>query len=402
MSTTERQLLQKLAESIDIPRSAYEKAAGRYADLAGWFSRSESSVLTHDPHIYPQGSFRLGTMVRPITDDGEYDLDVGCRLRTGASCQTVIQERLKNAIGDELRQYRAARNITAPVDEMRRCWRLSYKDDLPFHIDVVPSIPEEWANRAVLVEAMTRFGLSPDQSARFAEFSGCITDTEHPQYRVITNDWYVSNSSGYAAWFESRMRLASAMLHERAIRAGNTKIDDLPPNQWKSPLQAAVQILKRHRDIMFANQEGAPISIIITTLAASAYQGEASVAAALRTITANMKKQVRSQAPRVPNPVNPREDFADKWSEPHQAHKQLEAKFWRWLAQVERDFNMITTSKDPSLIVEEMRKSFGVRMEKAEIAAAMADESLLSAAAAPAGLTFPSHAVKPNNPAGFA
>lgn len=40
----------------------------------------------------------------------------------------------------------------------------------------------------------------------------------------------------------------------------------------KTPLQRAVQILKRHRDIMFAGDEDKPVSIIITTLAAKAYQ----------------------------------------------------------------------------------------------------------------------------------
>lgn len=42
----------------------------------------------------------------------------------------------------------------------------------------------------------------------------------------------------------------------------------------ESILQRIVQILKRHRDIMFNGDEDKPISIIITTLASRAYRGE--------------------------------------------------------------------------------------------------------------------------------
>ena len=49
----------------------------------------------------------------------------------------------------------------------------------------------------------------------------------------------------------------------------------------KSPLQRVVQILKRHRDLMFNGDESKPISIIITTLAARAYNKETDVLDAL-------------------------------------------------------------------------------------------------------------------------
>ena len=61
-------------------------------------------------------------------------------------------------------------------------------------------------------------------------------------------------------------------------------VEPLPIDGKKSklPLQRAVQLLKRHRDVTYANstkeeKAAAPISIIITTLAAHAYQGEGDV-----------------------------------------------------------------------------------------------------------------------------
>ena len=66
-------------------------------------------------------------------------------------------------------------------------------------------------------------------------------------------------------------RHLKAMLEKRALAS----IDDVPTWERRTPLQRTIQILKRHRDVRFKdNCEFAPISMIITTLAAQAYQGE--------------------------------------------------------------------------------------------------------------------------------
>ena len=89
---------------------------------------------------------------------------------------------------------------------------------------------------------------------------------------------------------------------------------------------------------MFADDpEGKPISVIITTLAAAAYLGEQDVASALDTILTNMGSYVRNTRPRVPNPVNPVEDFADKWYDAKYEHLNLERKFWLWLEQAQQE-----------------------------------------------------------------
>ena len=92
---------------------------------------------------------------------------------------------------------------------------------------------------------------------------------------LISADWHISNSEGYAIWFESRMKLAMALLEKRVFEVKLSKVDEIPVRKWKSFLQRCMQILKRHWDIMFEhNPDGKPISIIIITLVAAAYQGE--------------------------------------------------------------------------------------------------------------------------------
>ena len=67
-------LLDGIVDSLDIPESYYQRAANRHRSLGEWLCRPESKVAIYNPHITPQGSFRYGTVTRPLNADGEYDL----------------------------------------------------------------------------------------------------------------------------------------------------------------------------------------------------------------------------------------------------------------------------------------------------------------------------------------
>jgi hypothetical protein len=75
--------LEALAEVIEIPDSAYKRAESRYNDLGEWFGRDDSSCVAFGPEVFPQGSFLLGTVTRPTSDDGDYDLDLAIKLTEG-------------------------------------------------------------------------------------------------------------------------------------------------------------------------------------------------------------------------------------------------------------------------------------------------------------------------------
>ena len=130
--------LAALLEEVDLPERAYELAEGRYEDLAEWIGRPGSALARYDSHIFVQGSFALGTAIRPVNDGEEYDLDFSCKLRRGVSRDTQSQAQVKALLGAELEAYRVARQIQKRLDEKRRCWRLGYRDNMAFHMDVVP------------------------------------------------------------------------------------------------------------------------------------------------------------------------------------------------------------------------------------------------------------------------
>lgn len=361
---TQKIVIEEIAGSIDIPESAYEKAEKRYKDLGDWFDRKEVKCSAFSPHIYSQGSFRLGTVIRPLNDKDEYDLDVGCRLKQGISKTTHTQKQLKELVGVDLEEYRKASRIQNRLDEKHRCWRLQYADEMSFHMDVVPSIPEDARRIESLQEAMIKAGNEKFLAQSVVKLAGAITDNQLPNYGLINIDWRISNSEGYAKWFESRMRLAKALLEKRAFEAKVAQVDDLPARKWKSPLQRCVQILKRHRDIMFKDDlDGKPISIIITTLAAEAYQGEDNIESAMQNILSRMGDLVRKQDPRVPNPVNPAEDFADKWAK----NRQLEQNFWNWLQQVQADFQQIGDAVDAKYVAGQVQQKFSVRLNESDL-----------------------------------
>jgi hypothetical protein len=110
------------------------------------------------------------------------------------------------------------------------------------------------------------------------------------------------------------------------------------------------------------DSDRAPISIIITTLAARAYQGSEDIGEALQHIVSTMGDHVNRSAPRVPNPVRPDEDFSDKWDTPEGKELGLEQSFWAWLSQVQADVQRILDSVDADSLEKMAQQALGVQL----------------------------------------
>jgi hypothetical protein len=320
-------LWELVADELDIAPSLYQKAAARHTSLGEWLCRPESSLAQFRPSVRPQGSFRFGTVIKPLFAGAAYDLDQVVVLETLQTSQ-LSQADLKNRFGIELAGYAHAHGMQSP-EPKHRCWRLHYQDELEFHLDSLPGVPA--AGETVI--SLRRAGVAEEWARRAI----AITDDRHPQYQLIGALWLTSNPSGFARWFEAQAALGrrppSQGLNARA------SVEDVPAYEWRTPLQRAVQILKRHRDVMFQRSPDlAPISMIITNLAASAYAGEQDVAGALIGIVEHMGSYVRPAPPRVPNPTHPQEDYADKW----RLRPELEQNFWTWLQQARVDIDQLS------------------------------------------------------------
>jgi hypothetical protein len=345
------EILEDLADSLAIPESRYEQAERSYKSLGDWLNRPASSIRQFDPQVRVQGSFGLGTVIPPITDEEHYDIDAVCEFRKLNKSQTT-QQNVKNMLGDEVKLYARAQNMNKLAEEHRRCWRLDYADGAQFHMDVTPGLLNAAEQRALL----KAHGFDD----RFADTAIAITDIDHHAYRILSADWPRSNPRGYLKWFLSRMEVIFEERKRELIRKGvRTRTEPIPFYAVRTPLQSAIMILKRHRDIMFAaRSDERPISIIVTTLGAHAYGGETKISDALFSILNGMDRFIGRTLDGtyvVANPSDPSENFADKWRK----HPERAEAFFEWLDRARHDFAHAAELSNKQLITETLAKSVG-------------------------------------------
>ena len=93
-------ILRNIAEDLDIPPGKYQEAVDRYTSVGSWLEDGDYPGTTGAPSIYVQGSFRLGTVVRPYRKgrDADYDIDLACEL--GSSIYESSAKAIKQMIGD--------------------------------------------------------------------------------------------------------------------------------------------------------------------------------------------------------------------------------------------------------------------------------------------------------------
>jgi len=309
-------LLEWACQKIELTETQAALAADRYGTIGRWLGDGAHQLLS-DATIYAQGSARIRTTVRPVRRL-EYDIDLICELpHTGPELPVAHVHRL---VGDRLREHETYREMLEPIN---RGWRLNYANE--FHLDITPAVPDmTLGNGAVLV---------PDRA-------------------LLT--WKESHPKGYAAWFDeiASIQVLRAQQARRVIRAD---VEPLPEDvPFRGPLRRIVQVMKRHRDQLYLTRPAddlcnAPISIVLTTLATQAFHRVARqfvyadefdlVQAVVRSMPAFISVGP-DQKLWVPNPVNPLENFAEKWN----AYPERAKSFFEWHAQFQRDVDALAAA----------------------------------------------------------
>lgn len=338
-STQSTPLLEAIAEMLDIPETHHESAVKRYKGIRAWLDRDESSVACYNPEIYPQGSFALGTVMKPLSDAEAYDIDLVCELKLQKT--EISQKQLNKLVGQEIKSYVRTNNINSQPKESRYHWTLNYVDGAQFHVNILPAIPDAESFKKFIASR----GSAPSD---WSDSTIATTDNTLSNYCRIDTDWPRSNPKGYAEWFRSR-------------------IDNVPEYKVKTPLQRSIQILKRHRDLWFDENQSAyeekakPISIIITTLAARAYNNQSNLQQALMRIVTGMQGYIAAYKTGVvvlPNPVNSLENLADEWQE----HPIRRVCFEDWLKQIYSDLTQALALSDIQSVAESLKLCLGERV----------------------------------------
>lgn len=313
------QLFFEISEKLDLTDSQANSIEKSYNAVADWFNRNDSKLKIYDILIYPQGSMKLGTVVKPLVDD-DYDIDMVCLLRNNAN--SLDAKTVKRIVGERLRENHTYKNMLQP--EGKRCWTLKYSDNLNFHMDILPAIPK--GKEAIKA-----------------------THKQENTYEFID-----TNPHGYAEWFKNKMKPQGNF----SIRGS---VENIPEFPKKTTLQKVIQLLKRHRDVMFQkNQENSPISIIITTLAARVFESTDNLVEAFEKIIKNLTTKIENRGGVywIPNPVNTLENFADKWQE----YPQKANAFFSWVKRVNDDYADLLSSKSREELLNVLYRMFGQKV----------------------------------------
>ncbi|HPT25868.1 MAG TPA: nucleotidyltransferase [Bryobacteraceae bacterium] len=315
-------LLMLVCEELQLAPSRYRLAVERYGAVSRVLEGEGSPFRGIPQSIYPQGSMALGTTVHPL--DGPHDLDFVFEL--GIPHQRIDPMAL---LGTFYKFLKGHGTYSEMVSLKNRCVRITYAND--FYLDVLPSCKD-------------------------LQLGGtCIQVPD----RELAN-WSPSNPKGYVEWF----RDASTRLY--IVEKAAQPVPPQQPADEKLPLQLAIQLMKRWRDVFYPNPKQAPISIVLTTLVGRCYRGELSPSAALsgaiaRILGAIDAADLAGRRLVVVNPSNPHEDLSERWDDNPDAYLAFKAG----MRQFSKDWGRVLSGgRETNRLLEEL---FGEPVMKAVV-----------------------------------
>lgn len=352
-------LLARMAESLELDDSRSNRMESAYNAIYDVLKADSVFFSKFDFVVYPQGSKAIGTTTKPFGKD-EFDLDIVVHIKE------LYNNYTSSEIYNHLIRVLRGNDIYRPkLIPKNRCARINYSGD--FHLDILP---------------------------------GCIVVVNENKLMVPDRElasWTSTFPKGYISWFldiakDVRQTILLRKAFENFVTLAEAKAEqeNLPEEDFysKEPLKRAVQLTKRYRDIYFdGNPEHRTSSIVLTTIFGHLYQGEASIYETIdnilnRIISNYSEYQLLFESRgiykriKVLNPVNPEEDFTDKWDKDKEFYIQFIAfaKSYkeRWERLKKGDFGVaeeLFGSKRTKTILkaqlEKLSKGKGGTIEKA-------------------------------------
>ena len=232
-------LLLGICEKLQLSPSLYKQANERYESITK-ILQDDDAFNNTELNLYPHGSFKLKTTVKPIKDE-DYDLDFVAEI---TSTTNMSPRDLYDHIFRILKNDGIHTNM---IEKKSRCIRINYAN--AFHMDIMPGKRINEASSEIIV---------PDKD--------------------LSNWYHHSDPKGFAKWFEDQAR--KQILFERNIIQESFEIEKVTDQELAEklePLRRAVQLVKRYRDIYCDENNREPVrSIIICALMGqiSSFTGE--------------------------------------------------------------------------------------------------------------------------------
>lgn len=301
--------------------TAFSSVTQWLEDDPDFWGREDQDIL-----LYAYGSRDIGTVVKPKSHE-EYDVDFVIQTDYDHLLFTPEDFRLK--LFNRLREHATYRD---KISLIRFGVRINYEGQL--HMDVMPACFLPGSSRLV----------APD---------------------CKKGSWVPRNLKGYSSWFKAKfvhdLRMLPLYEHYRSrgfIIEARAETEALPaavPFVAVQPLQKAVQLIKRHRNIHFENDtDSATSSIILTTLAGEYYDSSFSTIQAVDKILKlllheRIQCKVSGRKLRVYNPADSavhlrdKELLSSKWEEPD--GQKLYAAFWSFVESMNTEWTKLQLAR---------------------------------------------------------
>lgn len=292
-------ILASIAVNIQLPPGLHAQATERYEAVRRYIEREGSPLHNRINRFYPQGSMAIDATISIRGTDDEYDLDIVAETNDASFTEP---DRVMDLFEQALEDY----PVSQMIERQTRCVTIRYADRM--HLDITPSL---------------RQLLGPDRQSHIVHAKKEEPPALH--YLVPMNAW------AFARWYETRTpieRTFADAFNRRLfetygydIRA-DAEVDNVPdqvPLIVKNTATVALQLLKRFRNVTYADYQGRiPPSVMMSFFAGQVarpgirladmviLQARA-IAMAIRHASAHGEKL------RVTNPMYEHDDFTDRW-----------------------------------------------------------------------------------------
>lgn len=297
-------LLAEIAINIQLPPYLYKKASERFDAIYEYLGRHVSKIRGKIRILYPQGSMSIDATISTRGTDDEFDLDLVAEFPEEFKGWSPCK--LLDELFESLKDY--------PVREVKRqtrCVTLYYSDNM--HVDVTPSIRSEFV----------------------LERQSIIAHAKGP-YNTQDDHWVAMNAFGFANWYNERTpdeeRITAAMVESWSSRQemvvlSESEKQDLPEQSdfvTKSTTTLALQLLKRYRNIRYAEATGRiPPSVLLACFAGQCATQNLSLTDMLLRLAKHIKDAIEraemyKELLDVENPIYSDDKFTDRWPENYQ------------------------------------------------------------------------------------
>lgn len=342
------EFIARMLAKLELSKDKHAAAVERYEELGRHVARKMGKgAEPADAHVVVQGSMRTQTTV---AGDGreKFDLDIVVKL-SGPEFEGMRHS------GEFFEEFgKALQGVpgAGDPDPKNRCWRLQYPGE-PFYFDVTPAIP-----------------LSEE-----------ITGT-HLRVRDPKTVWSPSNPEEFADWF-CTIANKRFTFHERMVKSAialdeaRVTIDPVPQNKvpLDDILRRLVQLMKLHRDGHYKSlpkerRDARPISVILVTLAAHAYDEMVTQERGNYTSALEVALEVIDRMPKFIERIdgksfvfNPAmrgakrgENFADRWNS---GDRLPQREFDDWHSQLTTDLEALFSEEYSKRTEGRIRAVFG-------------------------------------------